>query len=244
MSQEQAEGLVPAPFSARPLAASNFLKIYSSCPKGTDEDPLTCEDITKHMIDTVKAKYMSCYKAHHDDLWAASVKFWTGEFYGPVQAALISDNAGLLQHWVALVRLINNWVLRNPLRLSLTCRRRSHMTLQDAAAVREHTTYRTAMYTACCYGIEWKDISLSVGSMFVRWVFEVPEGCVQCADISTCSQYPDENEVLIVPYSAVYIERKEEADTDTNPDGKLVTIYARVLPDSREIDHALPVTLT
>jgi hypothetical protein len=59
----------------------------------------------------------------------------------------------------------------------------------------------------------------------VKWRFTIPSGCLQVKDIRIVSQYGNEDEVLIVPYTAVSIDEKVQDSTGR-------TIYATVLRDS------------
>ena len=72
----------------------------------------------------------------------------------------------------------------------------------------------------------------------VEWVFHIPAGCRQATSISAVSPY-HEDEVLIVPYSAIFVTKKEVSSISPLK----ITITANVLPDSMDEDEGLPTVL-
>ena len=62
------------------------------------------------------------------------------------------------------------------------------------------------------------------------WRFVIPKGCMQNCSISALSNYKNEGEVLLVPYTAIRVTKIQ-----TEPSG--VWIHAEVLADSKA--HAL-----
>ena len=70
----------------------------------------------------------------------------------------------------------------------------------------------------------------------VTWVFTIPARCRQVMDISSVSAYGNEDEVTMVPYTAIKVDRKAVAAGRT-------TIHATVLRDAFEVSEALPTIL-
>ena len=76
---------------------------------------------------------------------------------------------------------------------------------------------------------------LRTSRVCMQWKLTIPKGCRQAAKISQVSAHADEEEVLLVPYSAILV-------TGLNYDSQteLITISAEVLPDSMEEPLDLP----
>ena len=69
----------------------------------------------------------------------------------------------------------------------------------------------------------------------LQWELSIPRGCRQATKISAVSNYADEKEVLLVPYSAILV-------TGSNYDSQseMITITADVLQDSLQEPLDLP----
>ena len=67
------------------------------------------------------------------------------------------------------------------------------------------------------------------------WKFHISAGCRQATKISQVSAHADENEVLLVPYSAIFVTR-----TNFNKQTKLIEISADVIEDSYDEPLDLP----
>ena len=81
-------------------------------------------------------------------------------------------------------------------------------------------------------------VAQQFGTAAVVWHFTIPARCLQqVRDIRKISHYASEEEIMMVPYTAVRIEHKR-----ARPDGG-ETIHATVLRDARGEAENLPTTL-
>ena len=110
--------------------------------------------------------------------------------------------------------------------------------------------YRIGMYCATSTSTDalaqvkrWQEADAGSASKY-EWVFTIPAGCRQATSISAVSQY-HENEILIVPYSAILVTKMEvsawASAGDLSP--RTITIHAEVLIDSMKEDLNLPTVL-
>jgi len=208
------------------LQRSNFLQLYDACPKKPDAD-----FILNLAPPALKVAFIESLRAMDYHVGKAATRMWTGhELYRAVNAALLSDKPGLLQHFMPLIRAINNYLLAYHPDTALTTRRQSRMTRAEAKQVQVGATYRLGMYvaTSLC-----PNDNPGVGGKEVVWKFSIPKGCFQAWDISKVSFLGKEKEVLLVPYSPVVITNKVE-------EGGRICIYADVPRDGKAYSLDLP----
>ena len=106
--------------------------------------------------------------------------------------------------------------------------------------------YRIGMYCAtstsrpALAGVkQWQEADSGRVSKY-EWIFTIPAGCLQATSISAVSQH-HENEVLIVPYSAILVTKIMREVVHGTP--VKYWIYANVLPDSMNEAFHLPSIL-
>eukprot|EP00755_Sulcionema_specki_P031245 Sspe_Gene.96239::Locus_68823_Transcript_1_1_Confidence_1.000_Length_1824::g.96239::m.96239 len=225
----------------RTLGESNFLRFYDYCNNGR-EQPLTKDMVTAPMAPVIRREFEECLRRSQGKLRQAAVRLWTGNtnhtYYKAVQAALISDNGGLLDHWVPFIRLLNNWLMTFPLAHPRATKRKSHMSKDKARSIPLGATYRVGMYCSSSFDKSWDDPAFNgLGGADVRWVFYIPAGCMNAADVSGISIF-SENEVLLLPYTPIEIMHRE-VDVEEG----VVTLYASVFRDGRHMDLNLPTLL-
>lgn len=233
LSGDEAHGAVPLPEHKIPLqclATSNFLIIYNRCPQKP-----TTQQIMGPMTSEAKRIYRTCLRREGNHVSKAAARLWTDLLvHGAVNAAVVSDNPGLLNHWVPYIRALNNFLLTNKPREDLTTRRKSHMTREQAAQIQVGQWYRLPMYVATSKK-GWEDFPDGVGGNQVRIEFAIPALCFQACDIEQVSEFQHEREVLLVPYSPIVVTRKV-----VEPNG-VVTIGMEVARDGRSMNLAMPV---
>lgn len=226
LSASEAAGDVVLPrdkIPLRSLRGSNFLALYDLCPKKPSK-----RDVMAPMTKTVRDAYDECFKRRKGNLYAASVQLWTEKLvYKAVNAALISDNAGLLAHWMPFVRSLNNYLVRYHPQGALIARRMSFLTTDRAYELQEGQIYRLGMFVASSKET-WEAFPSGVGGQQVRIEFHVPDGCFQAADIEALSAFENEREILLVPYTAVRVTK-----VFSGGEGQAVTIRMEVLKDSK-----------
>ena len=125
-----------------------------------------------------------------------------------------------------------------------TVYRDSRMTKLQETQIQVGEKYRLGMYVAtstreaAAEGLMGWQAREMGSEVKYRWRLTLPKGCRQAAKISGVSAYGDEHEVLLVPYSAVFV-------TGTQFDSKsgMVEVSANVLLDSYEEPLDLPTVL-
>lgn len=213
----------------RTLQDSNFLRLYNAWPREPSValiDAMVCP--------ALRVSFHRALKKVDGDIGKAAARLWTGEnFYKALNLALVTDNAGLLQHFIGLIRVLNNYLLAYHLKADTTTRRQSRMTMDEANALQIDTLYRVGMYTASSRSMS--DLS-GVGGNQVVWYFSIPAECFQCFDLKEASFFPHEGEVLFVPYTPLIITRKEMQ-------GGRLCIYADVPKDGKFLPLDCPTIL-
>jgi hypothetical protein len=155
---------------------------------------------------------------------------------------VLLDEAGALKKLMPFVRCLNDYLVHRTKRESRKCTayRISRMSTAQLATIKEGTTYRISMYVAtssrkrALRDIKTWQRDSGVESK-AQWEFTIPKQCWQATRISKLSLHSTEHEMLIVPWSAVYIKEKKQ-DTATG----VTTIVADVLVDAAEVPGNLP----
>lgn len=176
---------------------------------------------------------------------AACAHLWTA---GPVcrlinQVIMDDDNRQQLDRMMPFIRCFNDYLLSgSDLANDLMLFRTSRLTDEQAARIDVGSQYRVGMYVATSTteaAVEqmraWQAGEVGFEPK-VRWVFTVPAGCLQVCDLRSVSGYPNENEVTMVPYTAIRID-------DKRSDAQGTTISATVLRDAYAVSEALMTIL-
>ncbi len=241
------------------FAQSNYKAIYDRCGRPRDaggrwEHPLTrVRDCLPQAFD--RAKWDQAVERAADGRWDsewehagnACTRLWTS---GPacrlINQVIMNDKEHQqLEHMMPFIRCMNDYLLHCGQRLetSLTVYRTSRLTPADVADITIGTVYRIGMYVATTKSRQalsaislWQSGEAGFKPM-VEWEFTIPAGCWQVRDISSASVYDKEDEVTMVPYTAVRIVNILE-----HLDGKM-TIYADVLCDASRESEALATIL-
>ena len=159
------------------------------------------------------------------------------------QVIMDDDNRPHLDRMMPFVRCLNEYLYSGTtLAAELTVYRTSRLTLEQAANIHTDTEYRIGMYVATSRteaalaqvaGWQAGETGAAPG---VRWVFTIPAGCLQVDDLRSVSAYASEDEVLMIPYTAVRVDRNVAIPGGT-------TIYATVLRDAYIAPEDLPTIL-
>lgn len=72
------------------------------------------------------------------------------------------------------------------------------------------------------------------------WRLTIPKGCMQNCSIAALSSYENEDEVLLVPYTAIRVARITRVLASPKP---FTRIHAEVLVDSKSEDDGLETIL-
>jgi hypothetical protein len=180
---------------------------------------------------------------------AACVILWTGTPMNRlVQQIVLSDSEELMDRIMPFIRCMNNFLLEEALSEPTTVYRSSRMTDEQFKLLSEKNLSgglkcRVGMYTATSktrsraealvgwqQGEMGEDAALAAKSEWSYfWVFKIPAGCKQAAHIRDISRHESEDEVVLVPYTAIKLN---EIQLSQDPTNKIATIYADVLVDS------------
>ena len=177
---------------------------------------------------------------------SACARLWTG---GPacrlINQVIMRDERDACDSIMPMIRCLTNYLLekRGELMANLTVYRTSRLRRKSTTHLAAGSAYRIGMFVATSTRreaiqqlAEWQGGETGFRPK-VSWVFTVPAGCQQVRDIRSVSRFGhDEDEVTMVPYTAVRIDRKESSRQGT-------TIYATVLRDSSLESEALPTIL-
>ena len=159
---------------------------------------------------------------------------------------MLQDDLGLLVRVMPFVRCLNSFVLdvNGWLPRDTLVYRASRMSKRQAAVIDVGTKYRIGMYVATSTQrdvikqggklLEWQQRETGDEHKF-SWAFSIPAGCRQAALISEVSAHAGEHEVLLVPYTAVLVTKKE-FDVASGA----IVISANVLEDSMVEEKDLP----
>lgn len=211
------------------LAVSNFLRLYDGCSREPDQALIEFA-----IGDTALLKaFRKALNKVNGDIGMAVARLWTAQLYRAINMALVTDNAGLLQHFMPLIRALNNYLLAFHPTTAVRTRRQSWMTAADAAQLIVGSTYRLGMYVASSRSHEPLP---GVGGDEVVWYFDIPASCFQAWDLTLVSFIGHEKEVLLVPYSPVTIRQ-------VNVQNGKTYIFADVPVDGRSLSLNLPTIL-
>ena len=117
------------------------------------------------------------------------------------------------------IRCLNDYLMmRSPaIESKTTAYRVSRMDAAQTSDIKEGVTYRLGMYTATTWkkaaqaDIEvWQQehgaAAAATAKRRTYWEFEFPPGCYQATRIEQVSIHQHEHEILMTPYSAVYVK--------------------------------------
>jgi len=156
---------------------------------------------------------------------ATCARLWSATFYILINQVIMGGERNLLDRMMPFIRCLNEYLYSGAeLTEALTVFRGSRMTAQQAANIQAGKEYRIGMYVATSTN---EAVAGAFGAGCVFWHFTIPARCLQVRDIRTISHYAAEEEIMMVPYTAVRIEHKQP-----RPGGG-ETIYATVLRDAR-----------
>ena len=153
-----------------------------------------------------------------------------------VQRAILADDEEALERLMPYIKCLNAFILdeKGLLARKTVTHRTSRMTKAQADSIQVGDKYRLGMYVATATRRsavdelrEWQEGEMGGRELKYTWVFTIPKGCRQAAKISDVSAYADEDEVLLVPYSAILVTGKS-FDEETG----MIQVDAKVLPDS------------
>ena len=152
------------------------------------------------------------------------------------------DEANALKKLMPFIRCLNDYLVHRTKRECRKCTayRASRMNAAQLAVIKEGKTYRISMYVATssrrCALRDIKIWQLERGAQSeAQWEFTIPKQCWQATRIKKLSLHSTEHEILIVPWSAVYVRAKKR-DAATG----LTTIFADVLEDATQAPGDLP----
>jgi len=189
------------------------------------------------LLPSVQKRYAHflAHPAINGDVGKAAARMWTDQdIYKALNAAVVSDNAGLLGHWVPFMRALNNHILRFQISNDVVTRRKSWLTRAQAERVLVNQNYRLPLYVATSRKT-FDDFPAGVGGQLVRIEFRIPAHCFQTCDLQQCSLFPSEAEVILVPYSSVRV-----TDKQTDPTTGIITIAMAVFKDSQDMPLDMP----
>lgn len=238
LTPAEARGRAPLPSGKVPLRSlkdSNYLVQYRLYPKRPSPTA-----IMGTLLPSVRDRYARFLAdpAIAGDIGKAAAMMWTdgqdNSIYKALNAAVISDNAGLLAHWVPFIRALNNHILRFEVSSGVVTRRKSWMTADQASRVLVNQDYRLPMYVATSRKT-FHNFPLGVGGEAVRIEFNIPARCFQACDLQQCSVYQGEAEVLLIPFTPVRVTGKR-----TDPTTGIITIAMDVFEDGLNMPLDLP----
>lgn len=220
----------------RTLQASNFLRFYCMFPRHP-----SLVLLRGHVQGHVLSTFEQCLHSQGGHLGEAAARLWSfaaPAHYKAINNAIITDNAGLLQHWTPLIRILNNYMLSFHLPSDTITRRKSWLDRSEAIALVIGTIYRIGMYCATSRK-SWASFPGGLGGNQVRWEFTVPRSCFQACDIERASAFGAlESEVLFVPFTPVLIDAVVTCSTTG-----VVTIYATLPRDGKALPDNLPTIM-
>jgi len=173
-----------------------------------------------------------------------------------VQQIVISENEELMDRIMPFIRCMTHFLLKERLTEPTTVYRSSRLTenqvehlrnlLRDSRDQRTRLKCRIGMFTATSKTRSvakrmagWQQKEMGDGAAVKYfWEFKIPAGCKQAAHIRDISA-KDEDEVVLVPYSAIEITSIVE-DAASHE----VTIFADVLADSYLEPLEIPTIVT
>lgn len=238
----------------RSFAQSDYLKSYNQCGRPRDSggqwaDPLgAVRSCLPQAFDLTQWDQAVAQAGAGSDLHkagSACARLWSS---GPAcrlinQVIMDDDNRPHLDRMMPFVRCLNEYLYSGTaLTADLTVYRTSRLTLEQAANIHADREYRFGMYVAtsrteaALAQVEGWQAGEIGAAPAVRWVFAIPAGCRQVDDLRAVSAYALEDEVLMVPYTAVRVDRNVAIPGGT-------TIYATVLRDAYIAPEDLPTIL-
>jgi hypothetical protein len=241
---------------AKTFAQSGYKESYDRCARprdGADQwaDPLTtvksCLPQAFDLSEWDDAVAHAGADADLERAGTACARLWSA---GPVgrlinQVIMADNNYPQLDRMMPFIRCFNDFLLSGgELPAALTVYRSSRLTAEQAADIDTGTQYRIGMYVATSTNkavtadLQGWQAGEAGFAPKVKWVFTIPARCRQVMDISSVSAYGNEDEVTMVPYTAIRVDSK-----DPDVAAGRTTIHATVLRDAFEVSEALPTIL-
>ena len=191
--------------SAKHFNHTHFLRLYRATPRRPTQDQVL-QFLPPSQRDIFKKCLAKPSIGGH--VGKACVNMWTHDIHTPyakINNALLTDHSVELRNWVHFIRAFNRYLLDSwtPPRDMVTYRG-SKLSAAAAQSLEVGQWYRISMYAAT-------SMDKRVAEVFdhgMKFEFRIPKGCYQACRIASLSEYKDENEVLLVPYSPIRIIEK------------------------------------
>jgi hypothetical protein len=179
---------------------TNFLRLYRKTPVSPQKD-----QVSKTLPPSQQTIFENCVAHQNGHVGKACVRMWTHQEckpYEKINNALLTDHSAELQNWMHFIRAFNHYLVHSWVTpLELVTYRGSRLSVEDLDRLITGKWYRISMYAAT-------STDKSTAQEFnqgVKFEFHIPAGCLQACKVAELSEFEDENEVLLVPYSPIRI---------------------------------------
>ena len=138
-----------------------------------------------------------------------AIRYWTSDHYHNIQAAIARDNEQELIKYMPLILAITKYINNNPLPCQenelIVCYRKCKLSreqLRFFQRAENGKVFLSKLFNATTLNINllfaWR------GNAIIKFLIDKENGgCKRACNISHLSQHPDEQEILILPYTAM-----------------------------------------
>jgi len=201
----------------RPFQQSNFKVVYDKSkgyPTGSRE---LRQSLVLQSLDELGVYHKQARTDSISDPDCQALFLWTKDaVYKRLNRALLQDDPDEIAKFGYLIRAINNYIVNHPAPEEKTVFRGTRIDVHkqgvqvDPSQGSAGDTFRQPCYVAASASLLMAQSFGQAGSPLLE--YKVPKGCLNCTPIpSEFSDYPDEEEWLMPPYTAVqYVDQRVE----------------------------------
>jgi hypothetical protein len=251
-AEEQARQEADEEQARRNFGKSNYLRIYDETPKKPQAQPGATKMITKALKSLNMHKAARRYNELRNSrktVVEAAVALWTadvdvedddddeGALFQRLNRVIIKDDCAELRKYMGFIRLTVNWITRpsHKTKTEVLVYRGSRMTILQAQKLQIGTVFRAPMFVCTSRN---RDAAVGFAQVAktnhggVGYVLtcRIPAGCRNAYSVAAVSEYVDEEEVLIPPYSPFRVTAHDAARMQIELE----------LHDGQDMSHTLP----
>ena len=210
----------PPATTIRTLHGTNYLRIYRETPQKPQQQPGVTDVLVRRLRAAGQPDAASRFLAYRRQGYTvveSATALWTADdgmggergaaFFEVLNRSIIADNAERLEHAMLFIRLVVNHITRpaHTLREATITWRGSKLTPELAKKIRIGIVVRPPMFVATSRRAAAAAHFMS-NNVLIH--LSIPAGCRNAFSVAELSEFGDEHEVLLPPYTPLRLTRR------------------------------------